>query len=207
LLGAIFGAHLLLFTLISVNDSSRGVRRPEEAPAILIFVDLPQPGVTQPSTQYASRRPIKSRAAPDNTITLPPELERTDALIDWDAEASRIAGDAARRMSEEKKELRSLDSRPAGMGPPPPKRSDHRLGDSAHFGGGEIITWIGKGCYYSNQNEHIDAFGPALRLQVPICTGAGGGGGGGGGKPFPSIEEWKKERDERGLDRTGDPLP
>jgi hypothetical protein len=204
-LGAILGAHLLLFSLISVNDSSRGVRRPEEAPAILIFVDLPEPNDSQPLTQSSSRRPIKSRDAADNTITLPPELERTDALVDWDAEASRVAGDAARRMSEEKKELRSLDSRPAGMGPPPPKRSGHRLGDSAHFEGGEIITWIGKGCYYSNQNEHIDAFGPALRLQVPKCTGAGGEGA--PGKPFPSIEEWKKERDERGLRRSGDPLP
>jgi hypothetical protein len=191
LLIAILGAHLLVFSLISVNENPRGMRSPEELPAILFFVDLPDP---QPSAPSSSRRPIESRSAPDNTITLPPETEATDVRIDWDAEASRVAQDAARLMAEDKK-LRSLDTRPAGMGPPPPKRSYHQLGDSAHFEGGEIITWINGGCYYSNQNEHIDAFGPALRLQLPICTGAGGGDI--RGKPLPSIEEWKKERDSR----------
>jgi hypothetical protein len=92
---------------------------------------------------------------------------------------------------DEEKQLRSFDQRPAGMGPPPPKSSLHKLGDSQHFEGGEIITWIGEGCYYSNQNPHIAAFGPALRLQLPTCTGAGGG------KPLPTLEEWKKERDKR----------
>jgi hypothetical protein len=79
------------------------------------------------------------------------------------------------------------------MGPPPPNSSRHKLGDSQHFEGGEIITWVGPGCYYSNQNAPIAAFGQALRLQLPVCTGAGGAGG----KPFPTIEEWKKERDSR----------
>jgi hypothetical protein len=191
LLSVILGAHLLLFSLISVHENPRGVRSPEEPPAILFFVDLPNP---QPSTPSSSRRPLKSSSAPANTITLAAEIEATDARIDWDAEASRVADDAARLMAEDKKP-RSLDSRPAGMGPPPPKRSYHQLGDSAQFEGGEIITWISGGCYYSNQNEHIDAFGPALRLQLPICTGAAGGGI--RGKPLPSLEEWKKERDSR----------
>jgi len=191
LLWVILGAHLLVFSLISVTYSPRGVRTSEDSPGILFF--------TQPSTHSSSMRPIsiydpslKSGVAPDNTITMPPEIVGTNALIDWDAEASRVAKDVVRRIGEEKK-LRSLDQHPAGMGPPPPKSSSHKRGDSQHFEGGEIITWIGKGCYYSNQNAHIPAFGPALRLQLPTCTGAGGGGG----KPFPSIEEWKKERDDR----------
>ena len=199
LLCAILGAHLLLFSLISVNDNSRGVGRSEESPGILFFVDLPKPNDTQPSTHSSSKRPIspydsplESSAARDNIITLPPEIEGTDGFIDWNAEASRVAKDAARRIGEEKK-LRSLDQHPAGMGPPPPKSSIHKPGDSQHFEGGEIITWVGPGCYYSNQNVPIAAFGQALRLQLPICTGAGGGGG----KPLPSFEEWKKERDNR----------
>ena len=199
LLCAVLGAHLLVFWLISVNDNPRSVRRSEEAPGILFFVDLPKPDDTQPSTHSPSNRPIstydpslKSRAARDNTITLPPEIEGTDALIDWDAEASRVAKDAARRIGEEK-QLRSLDQHPAGMGPLPPKPSGHELGDSQHFEGGVIIDWVGRGCYYSNQDAPIAAFGQALRLQLPTCTEAGGGGG----KPFPSIEEWKKERDDR----------
>jgi hypothetical protein len=201
LLCAIFGAHLLLFSLISVSYSPRGVRTSEDSPGILFFVELPIPNDTQPSTHSSSKRPIstydpslESRIAPDNTITMPPEIERSNAFIDWDAEASRVAGDVARRMGEQKKELRSLDSRPTGMGPLPPKSSSHQLGDSFHLEGGVIITWVGRGCYYSNQDAHIDAFGPALRLQLPTCTG---GGGGGDEKALPTFEEWKKERDNR----------
>jgi len=67
------------------------------------------------------------------------------------------------------------------------------LGDSQHFEGGVIIDWVNNRCYYSNQNAPVAAFGPALRLQIPTCTGAGGAGG----KPLPSLEEWKKERDNR----------
>jgi len=79
------------------------------------------------------------------------------------------------------------------MGPLPPKRSRHKLGDTLHLEGGVILDWVNEGCYYSNQDAPIAAFGPALRLQIPICTGARGTGG----KPLPSLEEWKKERDNR----------
>ena len=199
LLCVIFGAHLLLFSLISVSYSPRGVRTSEDSPGILFFVELPIPNDTQPSTHSSSKRPIsiydpslKSRVAPDNTITMPPEIEGTNALIDWDAEGSRVARDVVRRIGEEK-QLRPLDQHPAGMGPLPPKRSHHELGDSQHFEGGVIIDWVSHGCYYSNQNAPIAAFGQALRLQLPICTGAGGASG----KPFPTLEEWKKERDDR----------
>jgi len=186
------GAHLLVFSLISVSYSLRGVRTSEDSPGILFFVELPKPNDTQPSTHSSSKRPISTYDPSLNTITMPPEIEGTNALIDWDAEASRVAIDVVKRIGEEKK-LRSLDQHPAGMGPPPPKSSIHKLGDSQHFEGGEIITWVGPGCYYSNQNVPIAAFGQALRLQLPICTGARGGGG----KPLPSFEEWKKERDNR----------
>jgi hypothetical protein len=186
------GVHLLLFSLISVSDNPRSVQMSEEAPGILFFVELPKPIDTQPSTHSSSNRPMSRSAASDNTITLPPGVEGTDALIDWDAEASRVAKDAA-RLTVEEKQFRSLDQHPAGMGPLPPKRSYHQLGDSLHLEGGVIIDWVGAGCYYSNQDAPIAAFGQALRLQLLTCTGAGGGGG----KPFPTIEEWKKERDNR----------
>ena len=199
LLCVILGAHLLVFSLISLSYSLRGVRTSEDSPGILFFIELPKPNDTQPSTHSSSRRPIstrdpslRSRVAPDNTIALPPEIEATDALIDWDAEASRVASDAVRRMGEEKT-LRSLDQHPAGMGQLPPESSGHKLGNSQHFEGGVIIDWDSHGCYYSNQNAPIAAFGQALRLQIPVCTGAGGEGG----KPLPSLEEWKKERDDR----------
>jgi hypothetical protein len=197
LLCVILGAHLLLLRLTSVSDNFRGVRRSEDAPGILFFVDLPKPDDTQPSMQSSSTRldstydpSLESRAAHDDTITLPPEIDETGALIDWGAEASRVARDAVRRMGEENK-LRSLDHHPAGMGPPPPRRSDHELGDSEHFEGGVIIDWVDHRCYYSNQDAPVAAFGPALRLQIPTCTGAGSG------KPLPGLEEWKKEQANR----------
>ena len=199
LLGVILGAHLLLFSLITLGDKRRGNRKTEEALITLLLVDLPEPDDAQASTASSVRRAgstydpsRESRAVRDNTITLPPGIEEPDAYIDWDGEATRVARDAARRADEEKK-LRSLDQHPPGMGPPP-KRSNDKKAVSERFEGGVIIDWISNSCYYSNQDEHMDAFGPALRLRLPTCTGRGGGGG---GEPFPSIEEWKKERDSR----------
>lgn len=199
LLCFVLGAHLLLFSLISLSDKRRGDRTSEEALITLFLVDLPEPKDPQPSAPSSVKRPVltydpalESKAARANAITLPPGIEEPDAYIDWGAEASRVARDTASRADEEKK-LRSLDRAPVGMGPPP-KASRDKSGVSEHFEGGVIIDWISNGCYYSNQDEHIDAFGPALRLKLPTCTGRGGGGG---GEPLPSIEEWKKERDSR----------
>ena len=152
-----------------MNDNSRSVRGSEEAPGILFFVELPKPNDTQPSTHSSSKRPISTYDSPDTTITLPPEIvHRADTLIDWDAEAKRVASDVIRREREEEKS-RSLDHHPAGMGPLPPKPSGHKLGDSEHFEGGVIIDWTSNRCYYTNQNAPIAAFGQALRLQLPIC--------------------------------------
>jgi hypothetical protein len=202
LLCAIFGSHLLLFRLIDVGGNPRRAHRSEEDFVTITLVDFSKPDDTQPSTLPSPGRSIpthepstRSRVEPDNSITPPPEAEATDSRVDWHAEASRVAGDAARRMDEEKK-LRSFDEHPAGMGPLPPKSSGQKVGDSLHLEGGVIIDWVSSGCYYSNQDVHIAAFGPALRLQLPTC-GAGGGGRGGGEKALPTIEEWKKERDNR----------
>jgi hypothetical protein len=201
LLCVITGAHLLLIRLIDVGDSSRGAHRSEEDFVTIMLVDFSKPDDTQPSTLSSPSRSIptydpssKTRVEPDSSITLPPGIQATDPAVDWQAEASRVAGDVARRMGEEKKELGSLDSRPIGMGPLPPRSSVQQVGESLHLEGGVIIDWVGKGCYYSNQDSHIDAFGPALRLQLPTCGAAGGRRD---EKPLQSFEEWKKERDNR----------
>jgi hypothetical protein len=197
LLFVILGVHLLLLSLVSVNDDRRLALRSGDPRGVLFFIDLPEPADTKSSTHSSSRRPASSddlsrarRAARHNAITLPPEIEGTGADIDWEAEASRVARDAARRMGEEKP-LRSLDQRPAGMSLPPPKPSRHKLGDSEHFEGGVIIDWISHRCYYSNQDAPVAAFGPALRLQIPTCTGAGAA------DSLQSFEDWKKEQADR----------
>jgi hypothetical protein len=192
LLCVILGAHLLLLSLISLNDNTRGVRTSGDSRGILFFVELPEPVDTRSSTHSSSMRPLPTYDV--SSITPPPGIEATGPAVDWQAEASRVAADVARRMGEEKKELRSLDSHPAGMGPLPPKSSVQQVGDSLHLEGGVIIDWVKDGCYYSNQDAHIDAFGPALRLQLPTCGAAGGRRE---KEPLPTFEEWKKERDER----------
>ena len=115
LLCVILGAHLLVFSLISVNDNSRGVQRSEESPGILFFVDPPKPNDTQPSTHSSSKRPISTYDPSLNTITMPPEIEGTNALIDWDAEASRVAKDVVSRIGEEK--ITFVGSTPSWNGP------------------------------------------------------------------------------------------
>ena len=192
----ILGAHLLLFYLISMSDRRRSQQRDEDDLATLFLIDLSDPDDTQPTTKSSSRRPIstrdpsvESKAAREDTISLPTQVEGTDTFIDWDAEASRVARDAAVRMGDEKK-LRALDQHPAGMAPPPPKDSLRRLGDSEHYEGGVIIDWISNRCYYSNQDAPIAAFGQALRLQLPTCTGRGTASA----EPLQTFEEWRKER-------------
>lgn len=196
LLCVILAAHLVLVRLLSLRDGPREVKTSEAAAATLFFVDSPDPRDTPLSTRPGSERAISigeaflaSQVAPDSMITLPSEIDEAGAVIDWDAEASRVASDAVRRMDDEKK-YRALDQHPAGMGPPPPKSSRHQLGDSQRFEGGVIIDWINDRCYYSNQDAPIAAFGPALRLQLPTCKAAGG-------DSLPSFEAWKKERDSR----------
>src|SRR5438128_8187334 len=92
LLCVILGAHLLLFSLISLNDNTRTVRTSQDSRSILFFVELPKPDDTQPSAHSSSKRPLstydpslKNRGAPDNTTVMPPEIDGTNALIDWDA--------------------------------------------------------------------------------------------------------------------------
>ena len=82
LLCLILGAHLLLLSFLSVNDSLPIVRKFEEAPGILFFVELPRPIDPQHSTYSSSTGPIptfdpdlEGSGARENTISLPPETE------------------------------------------------------------------------------------------------------------------------------------
>ena len=199
LLCVILGAHLVVFQLMSVGDDLWGERRSEETFVTLVLVDTPVPEDRPPSTSASSRRQESIRApsversvAPGGAISLSSRRDETDARIDWDSEARRAAAAALARKAEEEKQ-HSFDHHPAGLGALPPKAARHNVGDSQHFEGGVIIDWISPRCYYSNENPHIDAFGPALRLQIPTCTGAGGGDG----NSLQSFEEWKKGQANR----------
>ncbi|HUQ08860.1 MAG TPA: hypothetical protein VM146_01000 [Steroidobacteraceae bacterium] len=200
MLCVILGAHVLLFSLISVGDHHRRAPGFDETVATLFLLNLANPDETQPSTQPATERRIsthaplfESTAVPDNTITLPPEAERT--APDWNAEARRVARDAAKRIGEEEKP-RPSDHHPAGMRPPAATPSRHKRGDSEHFEGGVIIDWVSGGCYYSNQDAPRPELGQALRLQIPTCNGTSGGPQR-GPDSIQSFEEWRKEQANR----------
>ena len=104
LLCAILGAHLLLFSLISVNDSPRSARRSEEPPGILFFVDLPKPDDTKPSTlSTLSYEPsLESRAAPDNAGH-PASRDRGDRGLHRLGHGSQPSGWRCRQASGEEK--------------------------------------------------------------------------------------------------------
>src|SRR5689334_8761104 len=177
LLLGILGAHLALLYLISASDARLGSNKSAEVSGTLFWLDIPDPEDTWRAAVPPSVRstPIRTPSLEDDSvphlaIAPLPDIHDSDALIDWDAEASRIASEAARRQNEQRA-FRALDQHPAGIGAAPPQRSGHQQGDSEHFEGGVIIDWTGSRCHYSNQDAHVDAFGPALKLQLPTCKG------------------------------------
>ena len=206
LLCVIAGVHLALLWNIDVGKRA-GLRKAEEAAAILYFIEIPEPDsppfttpdLSQPGLSFVAPR-IGSEAAGRDAITLLPEFE--GAVVDWDAESRRIAGELVARQSAEEK-LRKLDRPPAGLGPPPaglgpppPESSRPKAGDTQRFEGGEVITWINDRCYYTNQNFSTPFLAGApvgssdLRVQRPVCKA------GAAGEPQMTFEEWKKKKGE-----------
>jgi hypothetical protein len=199
-LGVVLGTHILVIWQIASNDRNRRFGKTKEAPAMLSWFISPEQDVSPPRIKLRLEPPIpsfnaismKAAAKSDTAISQPLETESAYAAVDWAAEASRVASDFAKR-KQEQENVRSFGRNPVGIGQPPPKPAFHKRGDSQHFEGGEIIDWINDHCYYSNQNAPVAAFGQALRLQLPICKGRGGAG-----ESLPSLEDWKKEKEDKG---------
>ena len=195
MLCVLLGGHLLLFWHISVGGYSRDARAAKDVPLALTWIEISEPIAPGASSQPSSeQRPISTydpsveRRTPAATaIALPPETEASDARIDWNQEAARVAGDVVSRMNDEVK-YRALDQPPKGLATPP-ESPRVKSGTSERFEGGVIIDWISERCYYSNQDAHVPAFGQGLRLQLPTCTGRASGGG-----SVQSFEDWKKEK-------------
>lgn len=53
LLGVLLGAHLMLFSLITLGDKRRDGRKSEEALITLFLIDLPEPNDPESSTPCA----------------------------------------------------------------------------------------------------------------------------------------------------------
>src|SRR5689334_16054338 len=110
LLCVIVGTHILVFRLVSVGEG-RSAREAEGNLIITWLVDLSRSDESRPSTYSSSSQPIPShephfdsRILPDDSIAPTSGSEEAGAFVDWTAEASRVAEDAA-RLSSEKKEF------------------------------------------------------------------------------------------------------
>ena len=88
-------------------------------------------------------------------ITVPP--------IDWYAEGARSAREVFKDQLRETPEP-SLDSKPQALVLPDRSNLPHKAGDTEHFEGGEVITWVNERCYYSNRPSAISFGGASQKV-------------------------------------------
>ena len=167
---ALAGAVNLLF--LSLWVFSRAHVSPEAMVTAMIWMTtpLPIPALPRPPGQEP-RAPSRVRTP----LPIPPATEPgptqstaiTVAPIDWYAEGQRSARNAYKDDVREKPEP-SLHSKPQALVLPDRSNQPHKLGDSEHREGGEIITWINETCFYSYKPAESMYVGPP-RLKLPIC--------------------------------------
>lgn len=162
---ALAGAVNLLF--LSLWLLSRAHVAPEAAITAMIWITAPLAPRTTPKTpRQQPRAPFTVRApsplvtpsttpAPITAITVPP--------IDWYAEGARSARNAFRDEVREKP-APSLDSKPVALVLPDKSKQPHKAGDTEHFEGGEVITWINERCYFSNRPAPVGFGGESKKV-------------------------------------------
>jgi hypothetical protein len=162
---ALAGAVNLLF--LSLWLFSRVHPVSEAAIAAMIWITAPLP--PRPSSRPPAQRKLRALSslrppmpiaqppapAPDTTITVPP--------IDWYAEGARSARNAFKDEMREKP-APSLDSKPQVLVLPDKSNMPHKAGDTEHFEGGEVITWVNERCYYTNRPAAILFGGASQRV-------------------------------------------
>ena len=161
---ALAGAVNLLF--LSLWLLSRAHVAPEAAITAMIWITTPLAPRTSPKTtsEQKSRTPFArtpppvveaSAPVPGTAITVPP--------IDWYAESARAARNA---FSDEVREkpAPSLDSKPVALVLPDKSKQPHKAGDTEHFEGGEVITWLNERCYVSNRPGPVGFGGESKKV-------------------------------------------
>jgi hypothetical protein len=159
---ALAGAVNLLF--LSLWLISR-VHVPAAAVAtamIWITVPLPPQTTVKPRLEPKSRAPgIERRPAaaidspalrPSTAITVPP---------DWYAEGVRSAHAFT---DDPRGKPNPLDSKPQVLVLPDTSNLAHKAGDTEHFEGGEVITWINERCYYTQLPSAVYFGGTSQRV-------------------------------------------
>jgi len=148
---ALAGAVNLLF--LSLWLLSRAHVAPEAAIAAMIWITAPLASapLPKPTPQRNSRAPIARTPLPIETpAPTPPSSAITIPPIDWYAEGARSARNTFRDEVREKP-APSLDSKPVTLVLPDKSKQPHKAGDTEHFEGGEVITWVNERCYFSNR--------------------------------------------------------
>jgi hypothetical protein len=120
---------------------------------------LPQSLVRESRAASAARIPVPIIESPvpelSTAITVPP--------IDWYAEGARSAREVFKDQLRETPEP-SLDSKPQALVLPDRSNLPHKAGDTEHFEGGEVITWVNERCYYSNRPSAISFGGASQKV-------------------------------------------
>jgi hypothetical protein len=160
---ALAGAVNALF--VSVWLLSRAQVAPVSAVTAMIWLTAPMPlrPLPKPSPQQKARAPSGARIplpaaspapalVPDTTISVPP--------IDWDAEGARSAGN----LEVGEKPGPALDSKPQALVLPDKSNLPHKAGDTEHFEGGQLITWINEVCYYTSRPGPMNFGGESRKV-------------------------------------------
>jgi hypothetical protein len=162
---ALAGAVNLLF--LSLWLLSRAHVAPETAITAMIWITTPlvprmSPKTPEPRPRVPStvRTPLP-RVTPSTTPA--PTTAITAAPIDWYAEGTRSARNAFKDEVHEKP-APSLDSRPVALVLPDKSKQPHKKGDTEHFEGGEVITWLNERCYVSNRPGPIGFGGASQKI-------------------------------------------
>ena len=188
---AICLGHLGIIVLFVRSPATSNITAEDEPIMSLTFFDEPRhnfvpkvrPEAGHSAHDKESRNPkpegrtdaslARPEAPADVSAAAPQELAPG---IDWMAEAQHGAqdyisrttrGDSHRAMDGPSSALKLLRSR----------AQIHRLGDTEHYDGGEIIDWIDDRCYYSNRDPNgnlppmrgVTGLAPLYMTGKPIC--------------------------------------
>jgi hypothetical protein len=155
----------------------------------LMFFDEPRrttPPITQASHSANrkgsrhSKSEVRTDASParlDEPADASPTTPQVPApTVNWMAEGQRVARDYIARMAHVDLP-RPADSDSTGLGLLRSRGPGHRLGDTEHFDGGEVIDWINDRCYYSNRDPNgnlppmhgVTGLAPLYPTGKPIC--------------------------------------
>jgi hypothetical protein len=161
---ALAGAVNVLF--VSLWLLSRAQVAPVAAVTAMIWLTapMPSPSLPKPFPRQEERERSRVRTLP---IAPPaPALVSDTAIsvspIDWDAEGAR----SARNLRDEGREKPgpALDSKPRVLVLPDQSNLLPQAGDTEHFEGGEVITWVNEVCYYTNQPGPMNFGGESRKV-------------------------------------------